>query len=383
MMATTMTATPRLASATVLVKVSAPPAETPVDVLVRTAGQLAAEGMTAWVGADAVTLYGDLVSFYSMAAQQRITRVVTGLTVGRRTRVTLTAQRTNEGTNFGVTGKGQAPIPPGSGVWAHTYEFVATSTSHQVWIDLVQNSVPYLARLTVSRLPVAYDLASFSLTRTDASGVRPVRLLDGQEIIDGTLVVEDAEAAMVGTITYALTSATGVRTTASTTLAGASGYRLAPAAFPQWATTVGLVTGYDATRPTSTRVHEVIGRDDPVVRLGSVQLRRGTLTVWCQDYAALTTALDVYRRGEVVLLRQPDYPGLDMYHVTTEVRESGYDEQWRRWRLDVTYFEVAFPRGPLLGSPTWTWDDLTAMFPSWDAAAAFFATWNAAQIGPT
>ena len=210
-----------------------------------------------------------------------------------------------------------------------------------------------------------------------------MRLLEGQEIIDGTLVVEDAEAALLGAITYQLTSATGETTTASTSLAGTTGYLLAPAIYPQWAVSVPLVTVYEATRTTATIVHEVIGREDPVMRLGAFRLRRGTLTLWCADYAALTAALGVYQRGEVVLLRQGDYPGLDMYHVATEARESGYDEAWRRWRLDVTYVETAFPRGPLLGASTWTWDDQAASFPTWDAVAAFFATWNDTQIGPT
>lgn len=382
-MATTMTAAPRLVEGTVLLTVTAPPAETPRDVLALSAGQIKAEGMTAWVGADAVDLFGDLAAFYSLAASQRITRVVTGLTVGKRTRVSIAAQRTQVSSTFGVTGKVAGVIPAGAGVWTHTVEFVATATSHQIYLDLVQNNNPYLSRVAVTTLPAAYDLATFTLTRTDANGVRPVRLLDGQEIIDGTLVVEDAEAALVGAITYQLTSALGVTTTVSTSLAGTVGYRLAPAPFPQWATTAALVTGYDASRSTSTTVHEVIGRADPVVRLGAVRLRRGMLTVWCKSYVDLVAALDVYRRGEVVMLRQPHDPGLDMYHAATEVRESPYDEAWRRWRLDVTYVEVAFPRGPLLGSPSWTWDDLAAMFPTWDAALAFFDTWNAAQIGPT
>lgn len=383
-MATTMTAVPRPDSGTVLLTVTAPAAESPRDVLALTAGQIKAEGLTAWTGMiQRVDLFGDLAAFYSQSANERITRTITGLTVGQRTRVTFTAQRTALPTTFGVTGKGQGTIPAGSGVWAHSMEFVATATSHQVFLDLVQNNLPYLSRLTVTILPAAYSYATFALTRTDANGVRPVRLLDRQEIVGGSLIIEDAEAALTGTITYQLRSALGETTTVSTTLDGTPGYRLAPAVFPQWAVTVGMVTGYHATRTTSTAVHEVIGRPDPVLRLGALKLRRGTLTIWCDSYDALTAALGVYQRGEVVLLRQGDYAGLDMYHVATETREEGYDAEHRRWRLDVTYVEVAVPRGPLLGSPSWTWDDLAAMFPTWDAVTAFFATWNAAQIGPS
>lgn len=383
-MPTTMTATPDLDTASVRLVVTAPPAETPKDVLVRTAAQIAAEGMTAWTGGHtAVNLYGDLAAFFSPSASARIARQVPGLTVGRRVRVTVTAERTDVATRFGVTGKTAAPIPAGSGVWAHVLEFTATAATHELWIDLESNTLPYLAAVKVTVLPLAYDYSRFSLTRTDANGVRPVRLAEGQEITDGTLIVEDGEAALLGAITYQLTSALGAITTATTTLAGTKGYRLVPALHPQWATSVPLVTGYDATRTAATILHDIIGRADPVARLGPLRLRRGTLTLWCADYAAVVASLDVYRRGEVVLLRQGDYPGLDMYHVATETQEGGYDPEARRWRLAVTFAEVAVPRGGLLGSPTWTWDDLAAAYPTWDAVLAAFPTWNAVQIGPT
>lgn len=383
-MPTTMTATPDLDTASVRLVVSAPPAETPKDVLTLTAAQIVAEGMTAWTGGHtAVSLFGDVASFYSPTASDRVARALTGLTVGRKVRVTVTAVRTDERTTFGVTGKVTGAIPAGAGTWAHIVEFTATATTHELYVDIVSNSLPYLASVKVTVLPPAYDYARFSLTRTDANGVRPVRLLEGQEITDGSLVVEDAEAALTGAITYQLTSALGAITTASTTLDGVVGYYLHPALHPQWTAVLPLVTGYFATRTAATIVHEVIGRPDPVARLGALRLRRGTLTLWCESYEALTAALDVYRRGEVVLLRQGDYAGLDMYHIATDTQEEGFDPEYRRWRLAVTFVEVAVPRGGLLGSPTWTWDDLAATYPTWDAVMAAFPDWNAVQIGPT
>lgn len=219
-----------------------------------------------------------------------------------------------------------------------------------------------------------------ALTRTDANGVRPVRLQPGQDLIGGTLVVEDHEAALVGSCTYDVRVAAEARTASITLLNG--GWRLCPTGLPQFQTSVDIMTGYDAARPAATIVHEVIGRPDPVARIVPHGSRRGTLTLWCRDYAAATATVDVYRRGEVVMLRQPAYPGLDMYHVSTDIRETGYDEAMRRWRVDVTYVEVAFPRGPLLGSFDWSWDDLVAAFPTWDAVVAAFPTWNSAEIGP-
>lgn len=383
-MVTTLTATPQIDTATVLLQVSGPAAEYPVDVINLSAGQILAEAETAWSGFDEVTLYGDLVAFYTLAATSSVGRTVAGLIVGRRYRLTLRAQRNaTESSQFGVLTIGGSGIPIGAGVWAHTYEFTATATTHTIYFATYQNNNPYIAGVSVTLLPVGtYDLGRFTLTRTDANGTRSVRLLDGQEIIDGTLIVEDAEAAMVGPVSYQLTSASGAVSQVVTTLDGAGGYRLAPAVYPQWAVTADLVTGYDATRPSSSVVHEIIGREDPVVRLGPLKLRRGTLTFWCASYATLRAALDVYRRGEVVLLRQPDFPGFDMYHVVTEARESGYDEGRQRWRLDVTFIEQNYPLGPLLGAARWTWDDLVALCSTWDDVARMFPTWNDAQIGP-
>lgn len=383
-MVTTLTATPNLATASVRLVVAGPPNEYPTDVLNLSAGQIKAEAATKWAGFDTVALLGDQVAFYSVAAYSRVTRQVTGLVVGGRYRFTLRAARTSLGTDFGVTQNGSTSIPRGSGTWAHVYEWVAQATTQTLFFDTYQNNNPYISGVQLSRIPALdYDLAQFTLTRSDANGVRTVRLLDGQEIIDGTLVVDDAEASMVGAIAYQLTTASGAVSQVTTSLEGAKGYRLAPAVFPQWATTLDTITGYDASRPSSTVVHELLGRTDPVIRLGPLRLRRGTMTAWCSDYGAITDALDVYRRGEIVLLRQPDYPGFDMYHVVTEAREAPYDEEGRRWRIDLTYFEVKWPSGPLLGSATWTWDDLAALCPTWDDALRLFATWNDVQIGPT
>lgn len=382
-MATTMTATPQLDTASVLLAISGPPAEYPTDVLNLSAGEIYAEAASKWSGFDEATLYGDVVAFYSLAAASSVYRTVTGLTVGARYRLTLESARTEWASQFGVTTIGGSGMPAGSGTWAHTYEFVATATSHVIYFVTYQNNNPYIRRVILTHLPAGYDLASFTLTRTDANGIRPVRLLDGQEIVDGSLVIQDNEAAMVGLVTYQLTSASGAATSVTTSLESSTGYRLSPAQFPQFAATADLATGYTAARGSSTIAHEVIGRADTVARLGPMKSRRGTLTFWCADYAALTAILDVYRRGEVVLFRQPDNAGLDMYHVAAgDLTEAPYDEAWRRWRLDVPFFEVAHPRGPLLGAAGWTWDDVVAMFPTWDDVLAFFPTWNDLQVGP-
>lgn len=220
-----------------------------------------------------------------------------------------------------------------------------------------------------------------SLTRTDANGVRSVRLQSAQVIIGGSLIVQDSEVSLRGPATYSLRLLSGETVTASATL-DQRVYRLHPVPWPQWGLALPLVTQYSASRSSATAVHEVIGRADPVVRLSALRTRRGAMTIWCASYTDLIATLDVYRRAEVVMLRQGDYPGMDMYHVATSTTEAGYDEESKRWRLDVEYTEVAVPRGPLLGAIGWTYDTVAATYPTYDTVAATYPTYNALQIGP-
>lgn len=379
--------TPDLDDASVLIEVNLDPSLSPTVIYDKLGRQIHSAQNTEdeqyWTGWTSATVYGQTaMTFRTAASTGTVSRPLgAGATiVGRQYRVAVTAQRGPVAVPFGVAGS-TGVIPAGSGTWVHEHTFTATATTHTITIGSTSFLTPPIERVTFSLLPVGYTPDAFTLTRTDANGTRPVRLLERQEIMSGALVVVDYEAAMTGPITYQLTTSGTTLPAASTTLDGSEGYRLAPAVFPQFATTLALVTGYDAERSSGSIVHHVIGRADPVVRLAPLRLRAGTLTVWCEDYPAATAVHDVYRRGEVVLLRQPDHSGFDLYHVATHAREGVYIDSLGRWMVEVTFVEQKWPRGPLLGTTGWTWDDLLAVCATWDDVARLFPTWNAAQIG--
>lgn len=332
-----------------------------------------------WTGWDTLARSGSQIQFHTAASTGAVQRPISGLIVGRTYSLYVTATRGSLATDFSIAGR-TFPLPTGKGTWTSKLEFVATATSESLRFTTAKNFTPALSLIRIDLEPVGGATSVFALTRTDVNGTAQVRLLEGQEITDGSLITEDYEAALTGPITYSLVYANGQRASASTAL-DVEGTFLAPSVLPQFGVSDLFITGYDASRETNSTAHAVIGREDPVVRIGAVRSRRGTLTIWASDYAAMRSVLDVYRRGEVVLLRQAEHAGLDLFHVALSVREGAYDERFKRWRLDVDFTEVRSPDGPLLGSVGWTWDDVAANFATWDDVTDFFATWNDLQIG--
>lgn len=382
--ASPLSATPNLEDATVTVEVNVDPSTSPRTMFSESAWQTFDNaGYFEWAGYSGLERLGAGFFWRTATPVSQVTRPITGFIVGRTYRVSFEAVRGSRLRTFGIVGKTAGIVPIGSGSWVHTVDVVATATSHTLFLGTVDGVSSTVLRVSIDLIPVGYIEGRFSLTRTDAAGTRPVRLLEGQALTDGALVVEDSEASMKGPVTYTLLTPAGEAITRSTTLEGSEGYRLHPVPFPQLAQTAGLVTGYDASRSSATTEHQVIGRPDPVVRLAGLRSRRGTLTLWCDSYESLRDLIGVYERTEVVLLRQPDYAGLDLYHACIEVREGPYDDGGKRWRLDVTYAEVGYPTGPLLGAQGWTWTDLVGAYPTWTAVVDAFPTWTAAQIGPT
>lgn len=375
--------TPKPTTASVQVEVNVNPTLGPMEHFRLTSadiyGPSGKNDYTDWTGWDNVYRSGTQVQFHTAAATGAVQRAIGGLVVGRVYKVYLTATRSSTPTSMSIAGV-TVNIPTGKGLWTTELTFTATGTTSTLTLTTANNFTPALSLIRVYLQPVGGATSAFALTRTDANGVNQVRLLEGQEISDGALITEDYEAALTGPITYSLVYANGQRASASTAL-DVEGTFLAPSVLPQFGISGLFITGYDAARETASTTHAVIGREEPVVRIGAVRSRRGTLTVWASDYAAMRSVLEVYRRGEVVLLRQAEHAGLDLYHVATGVREGAYDAEFKRWRLDIDFTEVRRPDGPLLGSAGWTWDDVAANFATWDDVTDFFATWNDLQIG--
>jgi hypothetical protein len=113
---------------------------------------------------------------------------------------------------------------------------------------------------------------------------------------------------------------------------------------PAW-DTVPSILNYDETEERGGQLRRVINRRDPVGNAGVMGYRTGTLDMWFANYADARAARAVLERGQTVLLRQPDFPGLDLWFVpgTVKLAPASLDTATIRWQLTVTYDEVAAP----------------------------------------
>lgn len=178
------------------------------------------------------------------------------------------------------------------------------------------------------------------------------------------------------------TRTTHVRTVStSTTLVLDKPWLMVPIA-PNYSETAEAVTDYSAGRTTSSTVHSIIGRADPIVALGKLGSRKGTLEVFADTVTAANKLARVFDRGEVVMLKQP-VDGIDMYFTADDLEISPYSVQGEvtRYKFTVRYTEVLRPIGTLAGALGWTFDALAAAYPSFNAVLADYATFDDLTIG--
>lgn len=108
---------------------------------------------------------------------------------------------------------------------------------------------------------------------------------------------------------------------------------------------VPSVLNYDETEERGGELRQVIGRRDPVGNPGVMSLRRGQLSLWFADYGDARAARLVLERGQTCMIRQPDYPGLDLYFLPARVKlePASLDTATIRWQVTLDYDEVAAP----------------------------------------
>lgn len=221
-----------------------------------------------------------------------------------------------------------------------------------------------------------------SITRADDNGTRPVRLAAGVLPSAGNLTVIDHEPALSGNIQYRVTRATGLEADwVSLAVPG----RPQPPRFilpanPLYSVAVETVTDYSAGRVSSSTIHEIIGRPDPVMALGQLRPRTGRLEVFTRTYQEARDLESLFERGQVAMYRQAENPGQDMYLVGTELNTSPTDEALA-WLTTITYQELPFPAGPVLSRPDWTFDALAAEYATFEDVAVKFANFNQLTIG--
>ena len=220
--------------------------------------------------------------------------------------------------------------------------------------------------------------------RTDVNGTAQVRTLAGY--LPGApnqpVNIIDQEAALEGGVSYEVTTSAGVF--AASAVMGTSQPWLTVVIDPSQAVTVPMVSNYSAGRAAQTTVHQIIGRSDPLVTLGPLSTREGTLEFWCPDHATARSIERLYARRMVMLLRTSLHDGLDVYHVprSTDVAPLNIEGGETRWAVRVTYVEVRRPTGNVLGTLGWDYDSVLAASAAYTAVTLAFEDYDALEIGP-
>lgn len=216
------------------------------------------------------------------------------------------------------------------------------------------------------------------IERTDINGVHKVRVPHYTLPSYGTgiLHITDYEAAH-GTNTYRVYHTGSTSVPSKTAILGLPQPWVFVPVLPELSVTVPQITTYQSSRTSSTILHKVIDRREPVVNMGKLGLREGQLDIWCPDYLStreLDTAID---SGEILMLRQT-VPGLDMWFTVSDVDVQPVSEEGSltQYRYSVRFQEVSRPDGLLKGARGWTWDELAASFATFDEVTAAYASFD-------
>lgn len=145
------------------------------------------------------------------------------------------------------------------------------------------------------------------------------------------------------------------------------------------------VTGLDTEFEDRSTVHSgLLGRPDPVVVLRPLGLRSGTMEIYAGTYADALEILSPLQRATVMMLRQPEHAGLDMYFApaggSPKILSLVTDGGRTVWGVQVPYVEVKRPEGMIAGALGWTYADLAAAVPRYSDLPRTFATYADMRI---
>lgn len=196
-----------------------------------------------------------------------------------------------------------------------------------------------------------------------------------QSIAAGDLVLTDYEAGS-GTVIYTAGTAT-----ASTTWDIGAPWLFVPV-MPNYSARLQSVLDYSASGDSLGTIHELLGRTDPVAVLRGMGTRAGNLSLWCGTFPAAVAVLEALKRGQVLMLRQPEHQGMDMYFTATgyNIKPLTVDGAGTVWAVDVGYRQIARPLAPLAGSLGWTFAALASRYPTFAALPGAYATFQTLQL---
>jgi len=240
---------------------------------------------------------------------------------------------------------------------------------------LILNADPATGSVRLTITPTAEVTR---VRRSDVNGTAEVRTMTDQlpHPAPDVLVLDDYEAN--GHARYTVTTTAGT-VTGVIILPLASPWLGTPEN-PQHSAAVASVLDYGAGGVSRATVHEPDGDDAPIVIGLGGSTRRGSIRVSTVG-GTYAEALNVFRilgRGQTMLLRQAEHPGMDMYFIAGNYDIVTALPDRARSVFDVTasYIEVARPAGALSGALGWTWAALEAAFPTWGDVEEAYATWG-------
>lgn len=236
-------------------------------------------------------------------------------------------------------------------------------------------AVPDAATGTV-RLTIAASGSVVTVTRSDANGTRPVRLIAGKLPRTGTFDLTDYEPSLTGQVQYR--AKTSTEEAAAWTTLGSQLPRFVMPSIPLFSVEVDNVYAYAAARESRATVHEVVGRRDPIIVQGKLGTRRGSLGIYCPDHDSVMRLLAMFERGQTVMYRQSEHAGMDMYFIPVNASPA---PSGKSWELSVSYVEMDYPAGDVQSDPDWTFTKLAATGGTFDAVAADYRTFVDLVLG--
>ncbi len=103
-----------------------------------------------------------------------------------------------------------------------------------------------------------------------------------------------------------------------------------------------LILGYESERRAGNSIHPILGTGSPSVTYGPAGLRRGTLTILCEDAAAAAAMEALHLDTGTFELTGADLAIVDMVYVPAAMIRTRLDAATRhRWIVEVDFQEVA------------------------------------------
>ncbi|MFL6094573.1 MAG: hypothetical protein ACJ71Y_03915 [Blastococcus sp.] len=143
-----------------------------------------------------------------------------------------------------------------------------------------------------------------------------------------------------------------------------------------------VVTVFDSTRDGLSTLHQVVGRDDPIITPRPSAFPVGTLQIVCPSLAEARGLAAMLSRGYIWMLRQSDQLNLDFYLVVTATRLEHSELNWtqsprpeRRWTVSASYAQIAAPGPDVTPLVGWTYATVPVSYRTYAELLGPFATY--------